>query len=36
VVAGMPPGVPAVAATKWRRAPKAVRAFAQTAPKRAA
>ena len=32
VVDGMPYGVPAVAATKWRRAPRAVRSFGQPAP----
>jgi cellulose synthase (UDP-forming) len=32
VVSGMPTGVPAVAATKWRRAPRAVRSFGQAAP----
>jgi cellulose synthase (UDP-forming) len=33
VVDGMPYGVPAVAATKWRRSPRAVRSFGQQAPK---
>jgi cellulose synthase (UDP-forming) len=32
VISGMPPGVPAVAASKWRKPPAAVRSFGQDAP----
>ena len=32
VIGGMPPEVPAVAATKWQHAPRAVRSFGQPAP----